>query len=88
MLEKIENMAAGGRTCSSPPARDAAGVVGLKELGGPGNTDGADGRVFLQTYLLVGKLLQLHQSYVVLIVAGVVPTGRMFYSLFTVIPAK
>lgn len=83
-----ENTAADGRTCGSPPPRDAAGVVGPKELGGPGNTDGADGRVVLQTFVLVGKLLQLHQSDVVLIVAGVVPAGRRFHSLVTVIPGK
>lgn len=70
-------MATNGHTCGSSPSRDAAGMVRLKELGGPGNTDGTYGRVFLHTFLLKGKLLQLHQSNVVLIVAGVVPAGHL-----------
>ena len=61
------------RTGSSPPPRDAAGVVGLKQLGGPGDADGPHRRVFLDAFLFEGKLLQLHQSDVVLIAGGVVP---------------
>lgn len=63
-------------TCGPSPPRDAAGVVRLKEVGGPGNADGSNGRVFLQTRVLEGKRLQLHQSDVVLVGAGVVPAGR------------
>lgn len=60
------------RTCGPTPPGDAAGVVGLEELRGPGDADGADGRVVLQAFLLEGKLLQLQQSDVVLVV-GTVP---------------
>ena len=51
-------------------------MVGLEQLAGPGNTGGADGRVILKTLFLKRKLLQLHQSDVVLIGAGVVSAGR------------
>lgn len=71
-------------TCGPSPPRDAAGVVGLKELGGPGDTHGADGRVVQQTFVRERKLLQLHQSDVVLISAGVVPSGQntLFHTLY------
>lgn len=48
-------------------------MVGLEQLGGPGDTDGAHGRILLQTRLLKGEGLQLHQSDVVFITAGVKP---------------
>lgn len=64
------------RTCGPSPSGDAAGVVGLKQLGGPGNADGAHRRIVLETFLLEGKLLHLHQSDVVLVAAGVVPAGE------------
>lgn len=63
------------QTCGAPPPRDAAGVVGLEELGGPGNADGADGRIVLKAFLFERKLLQLQQGNVVLVGAGVVTGG-------------
>lgn len=77
--EHWTNFVLNEHTCGSSPSRDAAGVVGSKELGGPGNTDGSDGRVVLQTLVTEGKLLQLHQSDVVLITAGVVPAAQLTF---------
>ena len=73
------NFVVNEQTCGYSPSRDAAGVVGSKELGGPGNTDGSDGRVVLQTLVTEGKLLQLHQSDVILITAGVVPAAQLTF---------
>lgn len=61
-----------GRTCGSSPSGDAAGVIGLEQFRGPGETDGSDGRVLLQTFFLKGKLLQFYQSDVILVAAGIV----------------
>lgn len=57
----------GVRTRVSPPAGDAAGVIGLEELCRPRHTDGADGRVVHETFVLKWKFFQLQQSDVVLI---------------------
>ena len=62
-----------GRTSAASPSRDAAGVVGMEESGGPGNADRADGRIVLQTLLWVRKFHQLHQGDVILTVTVVEP---------------
>ncbi len=64
------------RTSFSSPSRDAAGMIGLEEVRSPRHTDCSHSRIVLKTFFLRGKLLQLHQSDVVLIAAGIVPAGH------------
>lgn len=71
-----------GQTCGSSPSGDAAGVIGLEQLRGPGDTDGADGRILLHTYFLKGKLLQFYQSDVILVAGGVVSAEVSGYNDF------
>lgn len=61
------------RTSAASPPRDAAGVVGMEESGGPGNADRADGRIVRQTFLWVWRFHQLHQGDVILTIAVVEP---------------
>ncbi len=60
-------------TWISSPSRDGAGVVGMEEPGGPGNTDGAYSRVAQQTLVWEGKFHHLHQSDVILMCKWVKP---------------
>lgn len=65
-----------GPTFGPPPARDAAGVIGLEQLLGPGYADGPDSWVVLQTLVRERQLLQFDQSDVVLIGGGDIAEGR------------
>lgn len=57
-------------TCRAAPARDAAGVVGLEQVSGPGNAHSSDGRVVVEAFLGEGKLLELYERDVVLVGGG------------------
>lgn len=65
----------GVHTLRSSPPGDAAGVSRLEQVCGPGDADGADGRVVLQTLFLERKLLQFHQRDVVDVGGGDVAAG-------------
>lgn len=60
------------QTCSSTPTRDAASVVGLEQVSGPGDAHGTDGWVLIHTSFFKWKRLQLYQRNVILIGSGIV----------------
>lgn len=74
-----------GQTCSSTPTRDAASVVGLEQVRGPGDTDSTDGWVLIHTSFFKGKRLQLYQRNVILVGSGIIAAEVSEYNGYVLI---